>query len=468
VVKQNATQSPSASAHQTVTEAFSFKAGEKTIQISTTEQRLSAHAGQSVLWAFLHRLKVRAELAAALPHRPTSPNALAPVEQALGFIAGIIAGAKKLTQVAWLRGDPVLPQLLQIERVSSQSSLTRFFGAFKNAGANFACFQRLWRWSVARLPSRAGGYTLDFDTTGLVHEDGHQEGVRVGHTRIGLKPCLQPMLAVLAEVKLCAQFWLRAGNAHCSNNLLAFTSALLRNLPAQVRVRLIRADAGFFYDPWLALLEARSLRYIVVADLSVRIKSLLRKTTTWQPTKVAGLEVAEVSYESKSASCPRRLILLRRSVAVESRGGGKLLLEVPGYKFQALVTNLPPSSSPLQVWFEYNGRAGIENVIKELRHGFALPDLCCKKFFATEAALSLAVFTYNLSILFARHLGWLEKVTIGTLRYRLFHCAGIISFSQGRTTLRLGIPPSHRPWWARLWQKLLSPFPNCNAVDQAP
>jgi hypothetical protein len=77
-------------------------------------------------------------------------------------------------------------------------------------------------------------------------------------------------------------------------------------------------------------------------------------------------------------------------VAAESRGGGKLLLEVPGYKFQALVTNLPPSVSPLQVWFEYNGRAGIENVIKELRHGFALPDLCCQKFFATEAALSLA------------------------------------------------------------------------------
>jgi len=41
--------------------------------------------------------------------------------------------------------------------------------------------------------------------------------------------------------------------------------------------------------------------------------------------------------------------------------------------------------------------------------------------------LSLAVLTYNLSVLFARHLGWLDKVTIGTLRYRLFATAGILS-----------------------------------------
>jgi hypothetical protein len=449
-----------------VTEGFEFKAGGKTIHISTTDQKLSGHAGQAGFWAFLHKKRVRALLSGALPHRPTSPNALAPVELALSFMAGVIAGAKKLTQVAWLRGDPVLPEIMAVKRVPSQSTLSRFLAVFRAGPSNLACFRQLWRWGLAQLPSHPGGYTLDLDTTGLVHEDGGQEGVQVGHTRIGLKPCLQPMLAVLAEIKLCAQFWLRPGNAHCSNNLLEFTRELLRNLPSQVRVRLIRADSGFFYDPWLELLEARGLRYIVVADLSVRIKHLLRKTTEWRPTAVPGAEVAEVSYESTYASRPRRLILIRRRVDEPTRGGGKQLFDLPGYKFQALMTNLPATVQPLQVWFEYNGRAGIENVIKELREGFALPDLCCQKFFATEAALSLAVFTYNLSVLFARHLGWLEKNTIGTLRYRLFHCAGILSFAQGRTTIRLGIPPKHRSWWTQLWNKLLSDFPNCNAVAQ--
>jgi hypothetical protein len=83
-------------------------------------------------------------------------------------------------------------------------------------------------------------------------------------------------------------------------------------------------------------------------------------------------------------------------------------------------------------------------VIKELKAGFGLPGRCCKKFFATEAALSRCVFTDNLTVRFARHLGWLERVSIGPLRHRLFGCAGSSSRAQGGTTLKLGLPPPHR------------------------
>jgi hypothetical protein len=55
------------------------------------------------------------------------------------------------------------------------------------------------------------------------------------------------------------------------------------------------------------------------------------------------------------------------------------------------------------------------------------------------AALSLAVFSYNLNVLFQRHLGWLDRVSIGTLRFRLFSTAGIISHSQGQPTIKLAV-----------------------------
>ncbi len=91
---------------------------------------------------------------------------------------------------------------------------------------------------------------------------------------------------------------------------------------------------------------------------------------------------------------------------------GCRLLDVPGWRFQALATRLPGTSHPPpRVWRYYNGRADCENVIKELREGFALPTLCLEKFWSSEAALSLAVLTYNLSVLFQRHLGWQQKVT---------------------------------------------------------
>lgn len=467
-MKKRQQQSHTASTHQTVTEVIKLKTGKKTITIGTTEQKLSAQAGQATFWGFLHLRKFREALAGALPHRRTSPNALEPTGIALGFIAGILAGADKLTRIAHLRGDPLLPELLEIKRMPSQSTLSRFLSDFDGAARNLRSFRALWHYGLRRLPSRRGGYTLDLDSTSLLHEDGQQEGVKVGYTRKGLKPCLKPLLAVLEEAKLVAQFWLRSGNAPCASNVIAFTLELLSNLPRHLRLRLVRADSGFCEERWLALLEERGLPYIVVAVLQQKITSLLRKETQWEESAVPGTAVAEVSYRGIRWSRERRLILIRHRVAEKKRPGGKRLLDCPGYAYQALFTSLPPHVSPIEVWRDYNGRAGVENVIKELVHGFGLPQLCCESFWASEAALSLAVLTYNLSVLFARHLGWLEKVTIGTLRYRLFSTAGILNHAQGGTHLKLGLPLQHRAWWRALWDKLLCPFPNCNAVAQHP
>jgi len=370
--------------------------------------------------------------------------------------------------VAFLRSDPMLRQLLAVRQIASQPTLSRFFALFRHAGINQRAFTPLWNWAMMRLPSLRGGYSLDMDSTRLLHEDGHQEGVAVGYTRMGTKPCLHPLLAVLEEAKLVVGFWLRAGNSSCANNIVAFTLELLGNLPRHIRLRLIRADSGFCVAPWLALLESQHLRYIVVARLLQPLQRLCRKETIWQPTGVAGTEVAEVWHREIGWEKERRLILIRHRVAEKRRPGGKKLIDVAGYTFQALVTNLPASVQPIAVWRDYNGRAGCEGVIKQLDMDFALDKLCLKKFFATEAAMSLAVVAYNLCVLFQRHLGWMDRVTASTLRFRLFTTGGIISKAGGRTTIRLAVPPEQRPWWRALYEKILSAFPNCNAIPSCP
>jgi hypothetical protein len=189
----------------------------------------------------------------------------------------------------------------------------------------------------------------------------------------------------------------------------------------------------------------------------------------WTVTEVPGTEVAELDYQGMSWPHPRRLVLIRHRVREDESRGGKRLLDVPGYRFQALVTSLSVGSHPpLAVWRYYNGRADCENVIKELREGFALPTLCPENFWATEAALSLAVLTYNLSVSFQRHLGWQQKVTIHSLRFWLFVTAGVLSHPGGKTTIKLAVPQRERGWWRRLWEKILSSFPNCNAVENRP
>jgi hypothetical protein len=455
--------------HQTVAPAFNFKSGGKAIAVEFTDQRLSAHAGSATFWGWLHPSGWVKALAVALPHAASlSNNNLPALAKALAFTHGLLCEARKLTHMAYLRRDPLVPELLNIERVPSQSSFSRFFAGFGSAAANLRCFRPLWQSCVHRLPSRKEGYTLDLDSTRLLHEDGRQEGVAVGYTKRGLKPCLHPLLAVLAEVRVVAQFWLRSGNASCGSNAVAFFQELWANLPRHIRLRGVRADSGFCLPELLALWEELRVPYVVVAQLSQPIQRLLRGDLVWTKTEVPGTEVAEVMYQAMSWPHPRRLVLIRHRLADKDRAGGKKLIDVPGYLFQALVTSLPVSSCPLAVWRHYNGRADCENVIKELQSGFALGTLCLESFWATEAALSLAVLTYNLTVLFQRHLGWQTKVTIHSLRFWLFVTAGIISHPKGKTTIRLAVPPRERTWWQLLWEKILSPFPNCNAVGNKP
>ena len=171
----------------------------------------------------------------------------------------------------------MMPKLLDVTKIPSQSTLSRFFTLFKNEAINQVSLKPLWNWAMGRLPTLRGGYSIDLDSTRLLHEDGHQEGVVTGYTRMGVKPCLHPLLAVLEEAKLVVGFWLRPGNTACANNVVAFTLELLANLPKHIRLRLVRADSGFCVDPWLSLLESLGLPYIVVAKLHKPLQRLFRK-----------------------------------------------------------------------------------------------------------------------------------------------------------------------------------------------
>jgi hypothetical protein len=191
-------------------------------------------------------------------------------------------------------------------------------------------------------------------------------------------------LGVLAGAKVVVNFWLRAGSGFCATSFFEF-------------------------------LEERQLPCVVAARLLRPIKSLITKGLVWQETQSTGTTVAEIEYQEAGWKAPRRLILIRHQVQEKRRVGGKRLIDCPGFLFQALVTSLPSSVSPLEAWRQYNGRAGIEGVIKELRHGYGLRQFCRQNFWATEAALSMGVMACNLVELFERFLGWSQRYAVSSL-----------------------------------------------------
>jgi len=458
------TQPHTGSTHQTVIEINTGKSAQS-IRIGFTDQRLTAYGGMAFWSAFLRKRKVREELQTFLPQTPTSPYAYNPTDVALGLMGGILSGADKLSRVAHLRNDPAIAEVLGIEAVASQSTFSRFLNGFDEAASN--ALNGLHQWAMGRLPSLREGYTLDLDSWSLLHRDGRQEGICSGHTPIGLKPCHRPLIACLAEPKLVAGFWLRKGNAQCPEQMPEFVGQLLADLPSHIRVSCVRADAGFYHEKVLQMLEQRHLNYVVVMRLYPKWQKYCRHSeAAWTATEIAGIDVQEV----ESAELGRRIIIIRQRLSERPEAMGKELLSVPGYRFQALVTNLPASWSALAVWRRYNGRADSENRIRELGSQFGVKGFCCQKFWATQAVCQLAIWAYNLCVLLQRELGLLEKVELQTLRWRLFCRAGVWSRAQGRSTLKLAVQgQAQRDWWLKIAEKLNNPLPplNCIAVEWA-
>ena len=305
-MQKHPTLEPPPAANQTVRVKVDTASGSESIRISFTDQRLTAYGGMAVWSHFLHQKSWRARLSKVLPHDPTSPNAYEPTDIALGFMGGILSGADKLSRVAWLQSDPAMAEVLGIEAVPSQSTLSRFFGIFSQKSST--ALSRLHATTLFSLPSRKEGYTLDLDSWSLLHEDGHQEGVALGYTRLGPKPCHRSLLACVAEAKMVANYWLRRGDAHCVNNAAEFLRTTLAQKPTHLRYSLLRADTGFAAESVLSAAEEAGLPYIIAWRFDQKVQRYCRHDdASWSPTDIAGLEIQEVEMEQPG----RRLIVIR-------------------------------------------------------------------------------------------------------------------------------------------------------------
>jgi len=460
---------PDVSVHQTVTDSIKLKNALGASEICFTSKPVTGYGGLSALAAFFQKKLLRETISRALPFQTTSPNATPLVDIVLSYMVGMLAGAKSLVQAAYLRRDPALARILGIDCFASQPTFTRFFQRFSQAD-NQRLFTPLWKWSLDSLASRAEGYTLDFDSTHLAHDDNEQaQGLETGYTPEGFARNYHPLLAVVDEPRLVVGFWLRSGASRSDNNIIGFTQQVFSHLPSHVRISLIRADSGFLDAKWLDRLEERKLFYIVVARLIKPLKRLAQTTKKWTPTELPGVEVADELYQGGDWASPRRIVMIRHEIKERPEAGGKMLFEDKTYRYQVLMTNLPSSVRGLKVWQKYNGRAGLEDVVKELDENFALPKTCLHNFWGTEAALSLSVLSYNLTVMFQHFFKWKNPVRADTLRYRLFSTGGIITNKARKLRLKLSvIGRGARDWWRALFTKLSSEFPNCNAVEEIP
>lgn len=426
--------------------------GEKKVILRETPRAVTPFGGLSLFIAFLQRIGYSRQVSAYLPVHLKSPNAIDPAQTYTAFLISVVAGARRFAHTSLLRADQALQAVLGMKRFPTDGTIRNLFKRFTQ-GMVVGMYEPLWAWQVGRLPRRVQGYSLDLDST-VFERYGKQEGVKKGYNpRKPGRGSHHPLLAVLGEGYFVLHGWLRSGNTTAGRGVVEFLKEALAKLPSLEWIRVVRADSGFFAQELLQYLESRKLHYIVVARMTSWLKREAARVQEWRALD-ANYAVGEFRLQLFGWDQERRFVVIREQLRETRRSPGRKLLEVPGYTFRVLVTNL--TDPPEEIWRDYNQRACVEQRIEELKSDLAADDFCLREFFATEAAFLGILMLFNLRGEFQRASAMTGYRQPASLRVQMFLCGAILGRAGHRSVLHLSAAWGGLKRRNPLFEKLLS------------
>ena len=420
------------------------------LEIAYTDKPVSGWGGLVLPFRFFEKVRLSEWLSRALPDGRTSNNQIPILDMVLALFALVLTGGRRFAHVERLRNDSVIRGILGADRLPSAMTLTRYFGGFVQAQVEHLT-QVLSTWSWAWIDPPAEGEILDLDST-VFQRYGRQQGSLVGYnpSKRG-RPSHHPLMAFLAHSKLVAHAWLRSGNSGSARGAEAFLDETLALLPEDLPLRGLRADSGFFILKFLRAVEAKKLPYAIAVKLNPRVKREIAGISQWREFG-EGLEVGELAYKTHSWKRSRRMVVIRESIEQRPDAAGRLLFDLPEYRFHQIVTSM--SEPGEEVWRFYNGRADAENRIKELKHDLGADGFCLKSFDGTEAVFRLICFLYNVLQIFKREVLDNDRRHLTQIRHSTFVVGAILGSSGRRRMLRLGLKKRRRRQFEALVQRL--------------
>ena len=369
----------------------------------------------------------------------------------LALVYPIVLGLDRIETAALLRSDGTFQYVTGLQSFPDPQTLRRFL---LNAPTHLR--EQLHRTNdrllqrFIHMPEHRSRLIFDLDSTVLTIF-GHQEGAEIGYNpRYRGKRSYDPLLCLEANSSFLWDIELRHGDAGTWAGSEELLGCCFHSAPSDIRELRVRADAGFGYRPLLEMLEARPAQYAVVARMTPSLKRELRglRYEAMNPR----WEVADFEHRPHDWPQARRCIVARRKI--EEAELQPTLFTLERYAYRAWHTTLP--LTPAGVWHFYDGRAGMERRIREIREDFALPKIPTRAFAANALYLEVIRLAYNLVVAFQRTClpqEW-QTLTLGKLRHRLFWLPGELTRPQNRPTLRLANLPVIRDWAEKILHRV--------------
>ncbi len=198
--------------------------------------------------------------------------------------------------------------------------------------------------------------------------------------------CYHPLFCFTGHGDLLAAK-LRPGHVPSAEGAVEMLTTLLDRYRSWFKQFWVRADAAFASPKIYELCEKRCVTYFIRLPINAVLKRLiaphLKRPAGPPPESGVHVKVIELEYQAESWDRPRRVVC-----KIEWHQGE--LFPRVGF----IVTN--SRLSPKDVILVYNGRAEIENRIKEGKNTLRWDKTSCHSFAANKARLFLGAITYNL------------------------------------------------------------------------
>jgi hypothetical protein len=319
-------------------------------------------------------------------------------QKIVSIVYGFVCGLERPADTAILKRDEVFQKVIEYEKYPDQSTFSRWlkFSTVEKAEAIGDTGTRL----LFRVRNNFRGWwklTLDLDSH-VKTVYGNQQRAKVGYNpkKAGRKS-YHPLLCFIGETRDFLMGKFRAGDRHTGTGAIALLKNCLPLIPEHIMQLNLRADSGFFSLEFLKFLESRHIKYAVVAKLYNSIQMQLGGLGY----RDIGGGVAVSEFEYCLAKGKKTLLLRMVVIREELKEDGKAtkkqprLMELKGYSYQVIATNIK-EEAPEEVWRFYNGRANVENMIKEAAMGFGM-DVSPSHWYAGNMAFFYTgMLSYNL------------------------------------------------------------------------
>lgn len=407
-------------------------------------KKVSQFGGLEPFLALLRKGRIRERLAAEFGEEKA--------RTLTQFLVGLVSGARSFKDLGNVAQDGLVGRFLKnpvgkVQLIRDFKSFTREdLERFHEFVTSLAILELL-----GDVPQTE---TLVFDVDATaVEKYGSQEGVEHGYVDRGkVETCYQYLFFRLHNLNTFLYGTIRGGSAHSQNDFCGYLSRFLPMFKARWKTAW-RADSGYFNEDAFDLFSSNDATFFIKAPMSESRMALAMGSSelVWRPDpQQKGVELASRSTRTKQGTIWREIF--RRTAKPNNQ---LTLLESFSYRYDCLATNDLVMDESAAFNF-YNGRANIENNIRELKDDYRLGAIVTESFNANDAITQATLLTYLLIGHFKRKLlpPNMARSQLQTLRTYVFNIPGRMILGARRVVLKIHNTFVNGAVYARMFYKL--------------